>query len=65
MLLGAFVMIAAAVSLFGMNPRAGGIDVFATGAAAPGALIGGAFVMIGGAWLRRRAKLRSASRSAV
>ena len=65
MLLGAFVMTAAAVSLLGMNVRANGVDVFANVTSVPGAFIGGAILVIGGAWLRRRARLRSPSRSAV
>ena len=65
MLVGVFVLIAAALSVFGMNLRANGMDVIGNVTSAPGAVITGVILMIGGAWLRRRAAVRSQSRAAV
>jgi hypothetical protein len=55
MVVGAFGMVAAVLSLFGPSLKANGIDVVADVTSVPGALIGGALLLFAGAFLRRRA----------
>ena len=65
MVVGAAVMVLATTSLFGMNVRVSGSDMFPAVISIPGAFVTGAILMMGGAWLRRRAKRRSAPEAAV
>jgi hypothetical protein len=65
MVVGSFVMLWATISLFGMNVRVNGTEMIPTVASVPGAFVGGIILIIGGAWLRRRAQRRSAPESAV
>ena len=65
MVVGAAVMVLAATSLFGMNVRVNGSDMFPAVLSAPAAFVGGVILIIGGAWLRRRAKRNRASDAAV
>lgn len=59
MLLGAFALVAVALSVFGPGFRAEGFDVGAVVTSVPGTLLAGICALVGGAYLRRRARRRA------
>jgi hypothetical protein len=62
MIMGLFSMIAAALEVFEPELRETGISIFAVVTSVPGALIGGAFMIVAGALLRRWGTRRRAAR---
>jgi hypothetical protein len=61
MLLGAFALVAVALSVFGPGFRAEGIAVGAVVTSVPATLMLGLCMFVGGAYLRRRARRRAAA----
>ena len=58
MLLGAFFLVAVVLAVFGPGLRARGIDIGGAVTSVPGTLVVGILALVGGAYLRRRAKAR-------